>query len=164
MCLIQLRPVLSTVPCAYPDKFLKFIRAYQRLKALHVNCYIDKATDVRARIKSLLSVLSIAGSGYPDFGDRPPPLPLLQSLAIRVSKHSLYTTAMLMHEDDGLLDELCSIEMVEVLKRFSALRELRFTLCDAPQHNRQWWEAQLATRLTGRLHSAISVSATILKL
>ncbi len=111
----------------------------------------------------MLSVLTIAGSGYPDFGERPPPLPLLQSLAITLTFS--YATSMLMHEDYGLLDELCSIEMVEVLKRFSALRELRFTLYDdKPEHVRQWWEAQLATRLTGRLHSAISVSVIVLKL
>lgn len=111
----------------------------------------------------MLSVLSIAGSGYADFGERPPPLPLLQSLAIRV-RNDPYATMRMLHEFYGLLDGLCSIEMVEVLRRFSALRDLRFTLYDdKPEHVQQWWEAQLATRLSGRLRSAISVSVTVLK-
>ncbi len=128
------------------DETVKCIGAFRQLRALHVRCHLNRGRSAAARIKCLLSILSIIGSSA------------LQSLAIRLQYNRPYN---IYHVDRvGLLDSLCSAEMVQVFNRFSALRNLSFTLYDnTPEHDRQWWEAELATRLQSRLCSArVSVS------
>ncbi len=144
------------------DETLQFIGAFSRLQALHVECHIDLPKNYDARIKCLLSIMNIVCSCALrsleiQLPYNQPFRYMLHRTRLRPDMKILDTTS---HMDPvGLLNSLCSTEMVEVLDRFSALRNLGFMLPDMTlQHDRQWWEAELATRLPSRLHSAITVS------
>ncbi|KAI0801557.1 hypothetical protein C8Q74DRAFT_500529 [Fomes fomentarius] len=114
------------------DETLKCIRAFQRLQALHVECYIDNGQSAGARIKCLLSVLSIIGSSA------------LQSLEIPLKYNTRYMSYLV-------------LDRFPALRNFSFT-----LYDNSLQHERQWWEAELGKRLRSRLHSVITVSVRVI--
>ena len=128
------------------------------MQTLHLSCELDADLDEdgatvppNARVRTLCAVLGSVQSAHSLHG-----IKLHVRSALQDDGWSYCV------DRSGFLDILCGEAVIDVLSRFSELRQLHLQLDErAKKFNNEWWKSQMLLRLPDHLRSVFPLSVEV---